>query len=57
MKMVLSNYLVKMSNTYRSPPKRITLLREVITTNNIAKTANISNVIFSKAALRKFQVS
>ena len=37
--MALSNYLVKMSDTYRSPPKRITLPRKVITADNIAKSA------------------
>ena len=39
LKMALSNYLVKMSDTCRSPPNRITLHREVITRDNIDRVA------------------
>lgn len=39
LKIALSKYLVKMSDTCRSPPNRITLHREVITRDNIDRVA------------------
>ena len=39
--MTSSNYLVKMSNTGRNPPKRITPPRKAETIDNIAQTAKL----------------
>lgn len=39
LKIALSKYLVKMSDTCRSPPNRITQPREVVPLDNIVKTA------------------
>lgn len=52
--MELSNYLVKMSNTCRSPPKRITLLRKVVPLDNIAKTANKQQCYLPQAGISEF---
>ena len=52
--MALSNYLVKMSNTCRSPPKRITLLRKVVPLDNIAKTANKQQCYLPQAGISEF---
>ena len=54
LKMALSNYLVKMSNTCRSPPKRITLLRKVVPLDNIAKTANKQQCYLPQAGISEF---
>lgn len=54
LKMALSNYLVKMSNTYRSPPKRITLPREVVARDNIARDTKYRQCYLHKAGITEF---
>ena len=52
--MVLSNYLVKMSDTCRSPPRRITPTRKVIARDNIAKSAQSQRCYKLKGGITEF---
>ena len=43
-----------MSNTYRSPPKRITLPREVVARDNIARDTKYRQCYLHKAGITEF---